>query len=59
MLLFSYSILIICHSLEEGNLLNFRNVTGEWNVVSTFAYIAMGWIMAVGERTFFKLFPLG
>ena len=31
--------------------------TGEWNIISTLVYIAMGCIMIVGGRTFFETIP--
>ncbi|HRQ51754.1 MAG TPA: hemolysin III family protein [Agriterribacter sp.] len=31
--------------------------TGRWNTLSTFIYLAMGWIMIAGGRTFFTALP--
>ncbi|WP_432221412.1 PAQR family membrane homeostasis protein TrhA [Flavobacterium sp. TMP13] len=54
---FGITLLVILWSLTALGIVFKIFFTGKWNVVSTFAYVAMGCIMVVGGRTFFDAIP--
>ena len=54
---FGITLLTVLWSLTAIGIVFKIFFTGKWNVVSTFAYIAMGCIMLVGGRTFFDAIP--
>ncbi len=56
---FGITLLTVLWSLTAIGIIFKIFFTGKWNLISTFAYIAMGCIMVVGGRTFFDAIPSG
>jgi len=54
---FGTSLLIVLWSLTAAGTIFKAFSTGKYEVVSTIIYLAMGWIMVVGGRSFFDHLP--
>lgn len=54
---FGITLLIVLWSLTAIGIIVKIFFAGKWEIISTFAYVAMGCIMVVGGRTFFEAIP--